>query len=104
MAGVPLKMFTAQTRQKKRKRKQSLINRYAGLRFFRSNSTTPAVVPTQSHYRRFADTYIEAPDGTVQIWNGIDKPLRFDPAVGVTETAGVIRPLQQPGLTGTGNG
>jgi len=104
MAGNPLKLYTAIQAQKRRKKRRALSRQTVGVRAFRSNSTVPPVVPTQSHYRRFADTYIEAPDGTVQIWNGIDKPLRFDPSVGVTETAGVKPPLAQPAMTGTGSG
>lgn len=66
--------------------------------------TFPSVPVTQAHYRRAADTYVEAPDGTVQIWNGIDKPQRFDPSLGSLENVGVIAPTSAIDLNGNGVG
>lgn len=66
--------------------------------------SSSASAVTQPHYRRAADTYAEAPDGTVQIWNGVDKPLRFDAAIGTTENVGVLAPTSAITLDGNGNG
>jgi len=44
------------------------------------------------------------PFGVMQIVNGIDRPLRFDPAVGSTERAGIQPPLQAIVMSGSGAG
>lgn len=70
-----------------------------------SQSANPVPPLTQDHYRRAADTFISDADGVVQVWNGIDKPRRFDAGIGSYETAGVIAPTQavQIGSRGAGN-
>lgn len=67
--------------------------------------TAAAVTLTQSHYRRASDSFAIDADGFIHCWNGIDKPLRFDPAIGSFETAGVIAPTTpiSMGFSGRGN-
>lgn len=87
------------------KRKRNRVSRtYAAMRFVRGSSQPPPPAVVQTHYRRPADTIIEAPDGTVQIWNGIDKPLRFNAAIGTTETVGVTAPAGAMTLSSAGAG
>lgn len=69
-----------------------------------SQSANPVPALTQSHYRRAADSFASDADGVVHIWNGIDKPRRFDATVGSYETAGVIAPTQAVNISGGGTG
>lgn len=57
---------------------------------------------TQPHYRRCGDSMAEDVLGHVQIFNGIDKPLRFATDIGTTETVGVIAPASALTLGGNG--
>lgn len=66
--------------------------------------TYPLVPVTQNHYRRVADTFAEDADGVVHIWNGIDKPLRFEASVSAYETEGVIAPTIAPVMGSIGSG
>lgn len=101
MAGVALKQQAA-WRLRRRRKKLALARKYAvGVRR-PSNASSTTV--TQSHYRRAADTMAEASNGSVQIWNGIDKPLRFSADIGTTETVGVKSPTIAMSLSGSGAG
>ena len=50
------------------------------------------------------DNFCNTPEGVVFITNGIDKPLRFDPAVGATQNAGIVAPTAPLTVSGLGNG
>lgn len=80
-----------------------LSNRFIGSLVAQAAGSSPPVV-TQNHYRRAADSFASDADGVVHIWNGIDKPRRFDATVGSYETAGVIAPTAQITIGGGGYG
>lgn len=78
--------------------------RYGRVYSAQSQSENPAVPVVQGHYRRSADSFASDADGVVHVWNGIDKPRRFDATFGAYETAGVIAPTQAVNISGRGIG
>lgn len=72
--------------------------------FHKQVFNAPYVAITQPHYRRAADSFAEDANGIVYLFNGIDQPLTFDPAVGSYERSGVDAPVTAPSISGSGTG
>jgi hypothetical protein len=91
-------------KRSKRRKRLAFLKKVYGARSYRVPSGSPPAPPTQTHYRRAADTIILEPNGNVLMSNGIDPMQRFTPYAQLVENSGVVAPITPVTLAGTGSG